>query len=89
MSQLYALVTKKVNAILGCMKKSAASRAKDIFLLLLLCHSKATPGLLSLVLGSPVQEKQETTRESSREAARRMEGLEYLSNQNRLRPGAV
>jgi len=72
MSQQCALVAKKASGLLEYTKKSVASRSRQV--LLSLCPSEASSGVLCPVLGSPVQERQGTAGHSPAEGYKDGEG---------------
>ena len=58
MSQQCALVARKTNHILGCIKKSVVSRLRELIdLPSLLCPDEVTFIIPCPILGSPVQER--------------------------------
>ena len=66
MNQQCALVTKKANGILGCIKRSISSRSKEV-ITPPFCPNQASPGVLYPDLGSLVQKRQGSPGESPAE----------------------
>ncbi|KAK4827700.1 LOW QUALITY PROTEIN: hypothetical protein QYF61_020978 [Mycteria americana] len=88
MSQQCALAAQKANGILGCIKRSMASRLREV--ILPLYSALTSPGVLPPALELSAQEDMELLERVQRRAMKMIRGLEHLSLQGQAeRVGVV
>jgi len=81
-SRQCVLAAQKANHILGCIKRSVASRAREVILPL---YSSFIHLESCIQLWSPQQKDMDVLKRVQRKATKIIRGLEYLSYKNRLR----
>jgi len=85
MSQQGALAAQKANHILGCTKRSTASRLREVILPLYSALVEASPGVLHLDVESSVQDRHSIGSTCSERGHKLIQGMEHLSYEYRLR----
>ncbi|PKU46284.1 pol- hypothetical protein [Limosa lapponica baueri] len=84
MSKQCALAVQKANSILGCIKRSVASRSREVTAPLL-CSGETPPGVLCPASESSAQEGHGPVGGGLEEGTKTIRGLEHLSYEDRLR----
>ncbi|PKU27025.1 hypothetical protein llap_22671 [Limosa lapponica baueri] len=77
------LAAQEANCILGCIKRSVASRSREV--MLPLCSGETPPGVLHPALGPQHKKDRDLLEQVQRRATKMIRGLEHLSYEDNLR----